>query len=526
MLAALQTIWHAAAQTPSLNLRVNILSIIYGAVTTVFIAGAAMWFSVRSYTKSLFLRHRPKQGVHTKPAGNASLWVIITLVCTIGAIIILAGVVTPKGKDAAGAFFGAGSLLMAAMLSLFNGFLIRIRTTPQQTAISFFRLALTAIARRKGRSIATASLFACALFVLGGVSAFRQNTITNPRDPQAGTGGFVWYGETMTGFSKTDVVSRHRTEQNHSQADSSFSFVAMRLKDGDDASCFNLNRVQSPPILGVDTRLLDSIHCFTFVKLLDLRYAAHPWQALQDTLSEQVVPGFADQNVIEWGLRMSLGDTMHFVNKSGKLLKIVLVGGLDNSVFQGRVLIDERRFIEQFPTTGGYRVLLAQAPPDQEQAVNETLCNALLDKGLDLEPAAGRLAAFNEVENTYLSIFRILGILGLLLGSAGLGIVVMGNALERRYEIAVLRAQGYTRSHIRKLLLTEHAMIFTAGMVAGGIASLIAISPSLGSSAGASALLGLALTTGAVIFCGLASTWLAASVASSGDTMAVLREES
>jgi hypothetical protein len=34
------------------------------------------------------------------------------------------------------------------------------------------------------------------------------------------------------------------------------------------------------------------------------------------------------------------------------------------------------------------------------------------------------LAEFNTVENTYLSIFQVLGGLGLLLGSAGLGIVV------------------------------------------------------------------------------------------------------
>ena len=57
--------------------------------------------------------------------------------------------------------------------------------------------------------------------------------------------------------------------------------------------------------------------------------------------------------------------------------------------------------------------------------------------------AVERLAAFHRVENTYLSTFQALGGLGLLLGTVGLSAIMFRNVLERRRELALLRAVGY-----------------------------------------------------------------------------------
>src|SRR2546425_885221 len=81
--------------------------------------------------------------------------------------------------------------------------------------------------------------------------------------------------------------------------------------------------------------------------------------------------------------------------------------------------------------------------------------------------ATRRLAAFNAVQNTYLNTFQVLGGLGLLLGSMGLGVVVLRNVLERRSELGLLQAVGFTRRSIRWLVLSEHGGLLALGLAVG-----------------------------------------------------------
>ena len=71
------------------------------------------------------------------------------------------------------------------------------------------------------------------------------------------------------------------------------------------------------------------------------------------------------------------------------------------------------------------------------------------------------------MENTYLATFQALGALGLLLGTVGLGAVLARNVLERRREIGLLRAVGYSPADIRGMVLSEGLALVTGGLVAG-----------------------------------------------------------
>ncbi len=75
-----------------------------------------------------------------------------------------------------------------------------------------------------------------------------------------------------------------------------------------------------------------------------------------------------------------------------------------------------------------------------------------------------RLENYRAVENTYLSTFQTLGGLGLLLGTLGLGVLLLRNTIERRGELAMLRAMGFRQSTLSRMVLVENAFLLAVGI--------------------------------------------------------------
>jgi len=83
------------------------------------------------------------------------------------------------------------------------------------------------------------------------------------------------------------------------------------------------------------------------------------------------------------------------------------------------------------------------------------------------------------VENTYIAIFHLLGGLGVLVGSAGLGLLTARNLHERRYEFAILHTLGVPGEVARRVVLTEVGQFIRWGLGIGLLAALVAIVPAL-----------------------------------------------
>jgi putative ABC transport system permease protein len=129
------------------------------------------------------------------------------------------------------------------------------------------------------------------------------------------------------------------------------------------------------------------------------------------------------------------------------------------------------------------------------------------------------------VQNTYLGTFQVLGGLGLLLGSVGLGIVVLRNVLERRSELAVLMAVGFRRQQVQRLLLVENGALLFLGLGIGVMGAGIAVLPALLSTAAQLPIRSLAVTLAAVLLNGTLWTWVATRFAVRGDLLAALRND-
>ena len=175
----------------------------------------------------------------------------------------------------------------------------------------------------------------------------------------------------------------------------------------------------------------------------------------------------------------------------------------------------EQPFVRSFPESEGYRFFLADAPLGQTGEITELLESRLSDFGIDAASTGERLAGFHRVEYTYLSTFQMLGGLGLVLGTLGLGAILLRNVLERRRELALLRALGYTQRDFVTLVVAENVLLLLSGLMVGTLCALVAIAPMVLDRGGR-----LPAGTMALLLAGVLGTGLLASL---GATVAALR---
>lgn len=526
VLSALRTVWHGAIGTSALRLHLRASTIVLGALCGTGAALLPMWLASRRQAR-LSLRGSGAGADIT--ARGRSPWPVLGLavVFMIGAAAVVAGTGSTRGKEAAGAFFAAGALMLACGLSLSNILLTGMRREQDSVGLDVVRMGVRNLSRRRWRSLATVGLLSCGIFLVSAVAANRHDPLQDVHQRSSGTGGFALYGESSLPILR-DLNTKEGRKLYGLEGEewTDVEFVHLRIQEGEDASCLNLNRVQKPRILAVNPAEFAARGAFTFVIAGDGVDPGDPWAALARPAAEDgVVQAVADYSVITWGLGKSVGDTLSYVDERGRPFKVRLIGGLANSVFQGSILISEDAFIERFPSVAGSKALLVDAPFDRVDGLAGKLTDIMQDVGLEAAPSAQRLAEFNAVENTYLSIFLLLGGLGLVLGCAGMGVVLLRNILERCGELALLRAVGFSKHALQWMVLCEHWVLLALGLACGLTAALVAVLPAIASPGGDVPYASIAVLIAAVTASGAIWTYLATVLATRGDLLPALRGE-
>ena len=253
--------------------------------------------------------------------------------------------------------------------------------------------------------------------------------------------------------------------------------------------------------------------------------AGNPWLLLDANLPGGAVPAIGDDPTLQWALHKDLGQDVTVLDERGRAVKLRLVSKIGGSILQGSLLISDANFRRLFPSASGYRAMLIDAPPAEAEKLRRHLMAGLANTGLALTGAPDRLAMFAEVQNTYLSIFAALGGLGLVLGCVAMGVVVLRNVMERRGELALLRAVGFTRARLTWMVLCEHWTLLALGMICGVAAAVIAVTPALRSPTAAVPVASWLTTLAAVAASGILWTYLAAAAALRGNLLDALRNE-
>lgn len=530
VLAGLAGVWNDAVGATTLRYHAQPATMLVGGVIAFACALVAVIATARGLLRrpavQLLAGQIDEDALAPKTAQRVrarSAW--LALGATGAAATLLALALLNGWTQSPAVFFCAGCLLLIGELAGCRFWLTPPPVSSQPPLTTLGRLGARGAARRPVRSLGVTAALACGVFLLVAVAANQRDPAAGSDRRDSGTGGYALVGETAIPIVHDLNTADGRDAYGLSpRLMRGVDVAALRVIDGDDASCLNLNRAQRPRLLAVDTAAWSERNAFAFAAVMT-KTAGSPWNLLTADLGPDEMPAIGDQATVRWALGLGLGSAVPYIDERGRTFRLRIVGMLAHSMLQGSLIIDEQRALERFPGLSGYRMLLIDVPPERLAELQPALTRALESVGLELMPTRERLALYARVERTYLAVFQALGGLGLLLGSVGLAIVVGRNVLERRAELALLRAVGFERRAVARLLLLEHRLLLAAGLGVGAIAGLAAASPALLAPGGHFPAGSLALTVGAVALSGALWVQLAVWSALRGALLSALRDE-
>jgi putative ABC transport system permease protein len=539
LMIGLRTWWVGAVGTTMLELHISAASLGLGGAGGILIAVACVVWTLRGLRRasprSLLAGALDAGGRASGRPGRrfpgVQASVAAAVFASIGFLLLACAWAGWVGQTAG--FFGAGGALLAALLCFEFAWLKSKIKRPIHGSgwWPVSRMGFRNAAHRPGRSILCIALIASAAFIIVAVDAFRRDSGNTQLDKRSGGGGFPLLAESLLPLYHNPNTEEGREAMNLSSQKGfnpdAITFMPFRVRPGDDTSCLNLYQPKNPRILAPADEFLKS-NRFAFQDSLAAtdEERENPWLMLDGEAAGGVVPIIADANSMTYVLHRKLGDEIIIDRDGGEAVRLRLVAALRDSIFQGELLMSEKNFLRLFPGVGGYSFFLLEVSPAESAAsAAGVLEEQLSDFGFDVTSTAERVASFHRVENTYLSTFQTLGGLGLIIGTMGLATVLLRNVLERRKELALLRAVGYGPGHFALMVLTENVFLVCCGLATGTASALLAIAPALFSRGGRLPTLSLVLLMMTVLVTGLAASILATRAALRSPLLPALRAE-
>ncbi len=466
VLYALGNIWKGAVHTENFIASIEPASLIAGTLVTLAISFGTLWWTLQR-----ILKRDGKSPVRTAST-KAKPWLPVTC-CLLMLILLIVNFVIAQSPVL---FMVTGIAGLVAAISGYAYIIHRSSLFTLHSSLTLRSSLFKNLDYRRRSGIISVAVLASGLFVVFSVGLNRKN-FSDTSSLLSGTGGFTLWGENSVPLYHSLSTPEGREQFGLSELPANTSILQFYRHGGDDASCLNLNKAPQPTVLGVDADLLADAS-FTFAATINGLPRNHSvWAALSQKRGD-CYPVVADQTVLQWGLMKSVGDTITYLNRKGEPVVLQFIGGLNTSIFQGNLLMDKSLFSEIWGENGS-ELMLVQTPDSTKQDVKQLLSQALANYGLQLSFCNERLKEFNSVTDSYLTIFLMLGGLGLLIGLFGMLLVIKRGLLDRVGEISTLSAIGFDAGSIKRQLFRESMVVPLYAIAAGTIASLVAVASAI-----------------------------------------------
>jgi ABC-type lipoprotein release transport system permease subunit len=239
----LTNLWRDAISGSAIVFYVSPSTLLIAGLAGIAVSIAAIWLSLRKKLQrspqQLLDENLQWQFFTSKTFSRVRLWFFVAAIAAAGAIVLL--VTMGAGKNSAGAFFGAGALLLVGSITLVHGLLHITAGIGSKTVGTLSGLGLRNSTRRGGRSLAVVAILASGVFMVIAVGANKHDPLAHAERRDSGTGGFALFGESSIGvLDDLNSVSGRKSLGLEKEEFEDVKIVQLRVHDGDDASCFNL----------------------------------------------------------------------------------------------------------------------------------------------------------------------------------------------------------------------------------------------------------------------------------------------
>lgn len=460
ILLLLGSLWKGATQTGGFNVYPDIRMILIGLVSGMAIALLLLRITIN--------RSLNKHAGNLKIRRNSRWWKLgFALVFSFATLCLI--VVNLAFINSATLFVVVGITLIITAALWLDDTLSR-RGTSSTMPLSRSKLIWASLYANRKRVLLSFFTLTSGVFIVFSVGLNRKG-FADSSQLLTGTGGYSLWCESKIPVYHNIATQQGRDKLALTELPEDTRVLQIARYNADDASCLNLNKVSRPTVLGVDMEQLKNSD-------FKIQNSIYPAASVFDALrmaNDSVYPVLVDATVLTWGLMMNLGDTIRYDNGNGRNVYLLLAGTLQNSIFQGNVLIDKELFSEIWGEITGSEIILFNVKEAEIERTKMLVAQALNQYGVKVTTTAQRLKEFNRVTDTYLTIFLTLGGLGLLLGIMSFIIVVRKDLASRKEQIALYRSLGFSDKRISEMLTSESLLVPLFAVVAGVLGSLAGI---------------------------------------------------